>query len=208
MTQAGQHGSLLPKVIAALCVIAVACTSPTGDTTATRPEDEIGISPPPSLSVQLPPQHLDGMHTTESIVADAVAASIEATHPDEVRDVLTSDGFVGAWERIYAGRVGAFARVVLRAWEFHDEQGASAYQTWLEQNPREWIGEAHPVSAGSLPPSVSLALHEPSGCCHEETPIYLASWRNRTIVWTIRASGPRISTPPVLTLVTAVEGKV
>jgi hypothetical protein len=101
-----------------------------------------------------------------------------------------------------------FARVVLRAWEFHDAGGASAYLTWFEHNPREWIGEAHPIDAGSLPPSVGMVLHDVSGCCHEETPIYLASWQRGAIVWTIRASGPRIRTPPMLDLVAAVEGKV
>lgn len=208
MSQAGQHGStILPKaVIAAVVVTAVACTSSTGDTPTDQ--DRGGPLPMPSLSARLPTQHLDGMRTTESILGDAIAASLEATHPDEVRDVLTSDGFVGAWERIYSGSPGVFARVVLRAWEFSDTQGATAYLTWLEQNPREWIGEAHPVDPGSLAPSVNLALHDVSGCCHEETPIYLASWQKAAIVWTIRASGPRIRTPPVLELVTAVEGKV
>jgi hypothetical protein len=206
MSQAEQHGGLLPKVIATLWLTTVACTSLTGHTSA-EPGPGGAISTP-SLSVQLPAQHLDGMHTTESTLPDAVAASIEATHPDEVRDVLTSDGFEGATERIYAGRFGVFARVVLRGWEFRDAQGASAYLGWLDQNPREWIGEAHQVSAPTLPPSVTLVLHEPSGCCHEETPIYLASWQQGEIVWTIRASGPKIRTQPVLDLVTAVEGKV
>jgi hypothetical protein len=207
MSQAGQHGStILPRAaIAAVLVTAVACASSTGDTST---EQDPGPFPVPSLSAQLPTQHLDGMRTTDSILGDATAASLEATHPDEVRDVLTSDGFVGAWERIYSGSVDVFARVVLRAWEFRDTQGASAYLTWLEQNPREWIGQAHPVDPGSLLPSVNLALHDVSGCCHEETPIYLASWQKAAIVWTIRASGPRIRTPPVLELVTAVEGKV
>jgi hypothetical protein len=51
-------------------------------------------------------------------------------------------------------------------------------------------------------------VHEPSGCCHEETPIYLASWQRGPVVWTIRASGPRIHTPPVLSLISRVEGEV
>ncbi|MDP9184721.1 MAG: hypothetical protein M3O29_03515, partial [Actinomycetota bacterium] len=106
MSQGGQHGStILPKaVIAAVLVTAVACSSSTGDTSMDQAVG--GPFPTPSLSAQLPTQHLDGLRTTESILGDATAASLEATHPDEVRDVLTSDGFVGAWERIYSGSVG------------------------------------------------------------------------------------------------------
>lgn len=208
MSRAGQHRStILPTAaIVTVLVTAVACASSTGHTSIAQ--DPGGPLPTPSLSAELPAHRLEGMRTTESILGDAVAASLEATHPDEVRDLLTSDGFVGAWERIYAGRVGAFARVVLRAWEFQDTQGASAYLTWLGRNPREWIGDAHRVDARSLPPSVSLVLHDVRGCCHQETPIYLASWQRGPVVWTIRASGPRVRTRPVLELVTAIEGKV
>src|SRR6185436_4314963 len=78
MSQAEQHGGLLPKVIATLWLTTVACTSLTGHTSA-EPGPGGAISTP-SLSVQLPEQHLDGMHTTESTLPDAVAASIEATH--------------------------------------------------------------------------------------------------------------------------------
>jgi hypothetical protein len=163
----------------------------------------------PSLGVRLPSQRLPRMHTTESILGDAATASLEATHPDDVRDILTTDGFVGASERIYAGRAaGAFARVVLRGWEFRDAAGASAYLGWFAQNPREWIGEAHPIDAGSLPPEITLNMHDVSGCCHEETPIYLASWQEGAVVWTLRASGPRIQTEPVLKLVGQIAGKV
>ncbi len=208
MPHAGQHSTtILPKAaIVAVLLAAVACTSSTRDTS--MDQDRGGLPSMPSLSARLPTQHLEGMRTTESILGDATAASLEATHPGEVRDILTSDGFVGAWERIYSGRAGAFARVVLRAWEFRDTQGASAYLRWFEQDSREWIGEAHPIDASTLPSSVGLVLHDVSGCCHEETPIYLASWQRGSIVWTIRASGPRIRTPPVLDLVTAIEGKV
>jgi hypothetical protein len=207
MLRAGQHGSV--KVVrfslTALLVAAIACGSSPSDTS---PEQQPGGLTMPSLSAQLPTQRLGGMHTTESILGDATAASLEATHPDDVRDILMSDGFLGATERVYAGRVGAFARVVLRAWEFQDGTGASAYLAWLEQDPREWIGEARTIDPPTLPASVNLSLHDVSGCCHEETPIYLASWRRGPVVWTIRASGPRIQTEPVLELIADVEGKV
>jgi hypothetical protein len=207
MFRGGQHGSAIALrcSLAALLVAAIACGSPSSHTTS---EQDVVAPPPPSLSVRLPTQRLEGMHTTQSILADAIAASLDATHPDEVRDILTGDGFVGAWERVYAGRVGAFARVVLRGWEFHDPAGASAYLTWLERNPDEWIGESHPIDGRSLPPDVHVVMHDVTGCCHEETPIYLATWGRGSIVWTVRASGPRIQTEPVLKLVASVERKV
>jgi hypothetical protein len=51
-------------------------------------------------------------------------------------------------------------------------------------------------------------VHEPSGCCHEETPVYLAAWQHGDVVWTVVASGPRIETPPVVQLVKKIEQEV
>jgi len=51
-------------------------------------------------------------------------------------------------------------------------------------------------------------VHEPSGCCHEETPVYLAAWQRGDIVWTVQASGPRIQAPPVVALVHRFEQEV
>ena len=206
MHRAEQHGPV-SRLVAALSIalVATACSSSTGDTSSGAERDGPVM---PSLSAQLPTEHLGGMHTTDSILGDAIAASLDAVHPDEVRELLASEGFVGAWERIYAGRVGVFSRVVLRAWEFGDARGASSYLAWLDHNAREWIGAAHPIDGGSLPSSVHVAMHDVTGCCHEETPIYLASWQKGVVVWTVRASGPRIQTEPTLKLVAEIEGKV
>jgi hypothetical protein len=59
-----------------------------------------------------------------------------------------------------------------------------------------------------MPGAIAMAMHQPSGCCHEETPIYLASWQRGPVVWTVRASGPRIRTSPVVSLVRQVEREV
>jgi hypothetical protein len=206
MLRAEQHGAAVPIVATlTIALVAVACSASSGDTSSETPPGGLSV---PSLSAKLPTEHLDGMHTTQTIVGDAVAASLDAVHPDEVRAVLTSAGFVGAWERIYAGRVGVFSRVALRAWQFRDALGATAYATWLDDNGREWIGAAHPIGTGSLPGSVHVVMHDVTGCCHEETPIYLASWRRGAVVWTVRASGARIRTAPLLDLVSDIEGKV
>ena len=71
----------------------------------------------------------------------------------------------------------------------------------------ELIGEAKPLSTDAVG-NTSVWLHPVSGCCHEETPIYLAVWQRGRIVWTVRASGPRISTAPTLSLVRSIEREV
>jgi len=70
----------------------------------------------------------------------------------------------------------------------------------------ELIGEAAPIV--EAPGGASVWRHDVTGCCHGETPIYLAAWQRGPIVWTIRASGPRIRTAPVLALVRSIEQEV
>ncbi|MGE5226442.1 MAG: hypothetical protein ACM3OO_06155 [Planctomycetaceae bacterium] len=148
------------------------------------------------------------MHRTDDTL-DATGAAADAVQPQDLRSLLEGAGFVGARERTWAGMQGPFARVVVRAWVFGSAGGAATFLTWVRDQPAQLIGIAQPVDGGAgLPDSVALALHRPSGCCHEETPIYLASWRRGPVVWTIRASGPRIRTTPVLSLVAQIEQEV
>jgi len=71
----------------------------------------------------------------------------------------------------------------------------------------ELIGEARPLQADALA-GVQMWRHDVTGCCHEETPIYLAVWQRGHVVWTVRASGPRIRTAPTLSLVRSIEREV
>jgi hypothetical protein len=95
---------------------------------------------------------------------------------------------------------------VIRGWVFSTADGASSFQEWLQTNAsEELLGGAQPLGASG---DVLLLRHAISGCCHEETPIYLAVWQRGQIVWTVRASGPRIRTAPVLALVRSIEQEV
>lgn len=179
-----------------LGMLAIACND-----TAT-----VGGAPSPSasVSVAIPPLPLGQMHMTET-TKSGDEASVDATDSQAMQTIVENAGLVGVREQVYTGGRGSYSRVVVRAWEFESAQGAGAFHDWLLTNAtHSVIGDAKPV-----PTSVEgLFVHEPSGCCHEETPIYLATWQKGDVVWTVVASGPRIETPPVVQLVKNIEQEV
>jgi hypothetical protein len=165
------------------------------------------ISGQVSVSVTMPTARLPGLHRRDATL-DAVDAAADATHPDSMTAILSGAGLVAVRERTYTGAFGTFARVVIRAWVFSSAAGAGSFHDWIRVNAtHELIGEASPLGADTLP-GVQVWMHAVSGCCHEETPIYLATWQRGHIVWTVRASGPRIRTAPALSLVRSIEREV
>ena len=156
-------------------------------------------SPAPTV----PHVRIAGLHgSTGPISFDDLVA--EATEPAAMRQALLASGFVSGAERTLAGGRGAFSRVVVRAWGFASEEEAVVFLKWLQGNAAELIGEVAPVNA-AVPGGVVLLLHAPTGCCHQEVPIYFAAWQRGATLWTIRASGARIHTAPVVALVRSVE---
>ena len=188
---------MLRKVIPLLlALLALACND-----TAT-----VGGAPPPgaSVGVAIPPLPLGHMHMTET-TKTAEEASVDVTDSEAMQTILDGAGLVGVRERVYTGGRGSYSRVVVRAWEFNDESGAGAFHGWLKTNGgTDVIGDAKAADG----PTPVFFVHEPSGCCHEETPIYLASWQKGNVVWTVVASGPRIQTQPVVQLVQKIEQEV
>jgi len=156
----------------------------------------------PMPSVAIPALRIPGLHARNTVL-DITTVAGEASHPDEFSGVLASSGFEGVRDRTLTGRLGVFSRVVLRAWEFSSEQGATTFMDWLRSNASELIGVTESLEV-SVPDGVAIQLHSPTGCCHEEVPIYLASWQRGAVVWTIRASGARIHTAPVQALVRSI----
>jgi hypothetical protein len=188
MSARTQHGLALGLTV--LLLAACGSTSSPGD----------GGTDPPSPVVPAIP--IEGLQSRDASLGLDVA--MEAVHPDAFADELAKSGFAGGTERTLTGRHGVFSRVAIRGWSFATAEGAASFLTWLQGNAAELIGEAQPVDTG-LPDGVVLKLHSPTGCCHEEVPIYLAAWQRDTTVWTIRASGARIHTAPALALVRSVE---
>ena len=177
-----------------LVAVAIAC----GDAA------DVGGAPAPSASVDvsIPTLPLGNMHITET-TKTGEQASIDATEPEAMQTVLDDAGLLGVRERVYTGGRGSYSRVVVRAWAFTDAGGADQFHDWLVKNASQSvIGDAKPVAG------TDLYVHEPSGCCHEETPVYLASWQTGSVVWTVVASGPRIQTNPVVELVTQIKREV
>jgi hypothetical protein len=196
MRQGAQHVMLRKGIPLLLVLVAAgACND-----TAT-----VGAAPPPSMAVSIPAISLGNMHEADS-TKTAEEASVDATDSQAMLTILDGAGLLGVQERVYTGGRGSYSRVVVRAWEFSGTQGAGAFHDWLITNAtHSVIGEAKPVVGAPVP---ALFVHEPSGCCHEETPIYLAAWQNGDVVWTVVASGPRIQTHPVIELVKTIEQEV
>ncbi len=155
-------------------------------------------------AIDVPPPHLrvPGLSGTSSeiVVEDVVK---EASHPEAMQQILASSGFLAGADRTLTGGRGTFSRVVARRWQFATPAGATAFGGWVETQAAELIGAATVLHAG-LPADVTLLLHEPTGCCHEEVPVYLAVWQRGHTVWTVRASGMRIHTAPVVALVRSI----
>ena len=181
-------------------------------TTVACSDDGTAATPSPSIAGQvsiptMPTARLPGLHHRDATL-DAVDAAEDATHPDSLTPILSGAGLVTVRERTYTGAFGTFARVVIRAWVFTSADGAGTFYDWLGVNAtHELIGEAKPIQAHTLA-GVQVWRHDVTGCCHEETPIYLAVWQRGHIVWTVRASGPRIRTAPALSLVRSIEREV
>jgi hypothetical protein len=191
MSPRAQQGSVA-LALAAILLLAACADTPTA----------VGDQSSPSPSV--PAIHIKGLHETEDTL-DAELVAGEATHPQPFEQELASLGFLGAAERTLAGRRGVFSRVVVRGWSFDTEEHAAAFLAWLQGNVHELIGVATPTTTAHVPEGVWLFVHEPTGCCHEEVPIYLAAWQRGPVVWTVRASGARIRMQPVLDLIETVE---
>ena len=181
-------------------------------TTVACGRDGTPATPSPSIAGQvsipaMPTARLPGLHHRDATL-DAVEAAEDATHPDSLTPILSGAGLVAVRERTYTGAFGTFARVVIRAWVFSSADGAGSFSDWIRVNAtHELIGEATPISMDGIG-GTSVWRHAVSGCCHEETPIYLAVWQRGHIVWTVRASGPRIRTAPTLSLVRSIEREV
>jgi len=166
MGQGAQHVMPRKGIPLILVAVAVACASASGQ----APSSAAATA---SVGVSIPSLGLGHMHVTET-TKTGEQASIDATDPQAMQTALDAAGIVGVKERVYTGGRGSYSRVVVRAWAFTDAQGAAAFRSWLVTNATQSvIGDAKPVPNTPIP---DLFVHEPSGCCHEETPIYLASW--------------------------------
>lgn len=163
------------------------------------PVDSSGIAP----AVSMPHVRIPGLHARNATL-DGNTVALEMVHPDEAAATLEQAGLVGVTDRTLTGRLGVFSRVVVRGWSFATADGAASFVDWLQTNANEMIGD-HTTLDASAGPGVTVLLHSPSGCCHEEVPIYLAAWQRGPTVWTVWASGPRIRTAPALALIDSIR---
>jgi hypothetical protein len=191
MSARRQHGSVALGIVIALLFTACSHDIPTA------------VAPSDATVPAMPHVRIDGLRgaTTELAFDDVTE---EAVHPDALAAALDAAGFVAGQDRTLSGARGVFSRVVIRSWVFASADGAASFLAWLQGQAAELIADATAVRT-DLPTGIVLLRHSPTGCCHEEVPIYLAAWQRDATVWTIRASGARIHTAPVVALLRSVE---
>ncbi len=126
----------------------------------------------------MPHVRIPGLHARNATL-DGNTVALEMVHPDEAAATLEQAGLVGVTDRTLTGRLGVFSRVVVRGWSFATADGRRVVCGLAARERDEMIGDATPLDASAGPGDIVL-LHSPSGCCHEEVPIYLAAWQRAT----------------------------
>jgi hypothetical protein len=170
--------------------------------------DPAPLAPVPALALEpIPASALPGSPADPEVL-DAPAVAADAIQPKELEALLDDAGFVGGTQRLFSRarpwRRGALARRL----EFETAGGAERYLTWLRDHPEEVIGGAEPDPALDVPADVSVFVHEPDPCCHNDTRIFLATWTDGTSAITLKVGGPGAQANDVTRLVALLDAAV
>ncbi len=161
--------------------VAVACASETSvEDPAAAPVAE-PLDPIPAAALPGSPAkalELDGA----DLAADAIdAANLEL--------LLEDAGFVAGTERRFSETAHGRRRATARVLAFETAAGAQRYVEWLTDHVQELIGDAKVVRDAGAPAGAVVFVHEPSGCCHLETRLFLGAWRRGATVITLKLAG-------------------
>lgn len=161
-----------------------------------------GLGTVPALTA-LPAEALPG-HAAKVVELDATLVASDAVQPQELQVLLEDAGFVGGRQRTFSNGGSPPRRLLARVLQFGDAAGATAYLGWLREHASDVIGTAAPAPAPDLPEAF-LAHRVPSGCCHQEVPIFLAAWRRGSTVLSLQVAGAAVTRADVPGLASAFD---
>lgn len=179
----------LREVAAGLVLlVATACASRDADT-GSAPEPSPGSS---QVTVEaIPEEALPGAAARVVELDRAVLAS-DAIDAASLATLLSDAGFVAGTERRFSQTAAGRRRAIARVLAFETAPGAERYVDWLADHVEELIGDADVIRDAEAPEGAIVFVHEPSGCCHLETRLFLGVWRRDATVVTLKLAGQRV----------------
>jgi hypothetical protein len=129
---------------------------------------------------------------SDPVRLDAAGVAADAIDREALMALLDEAGFISGTERLFSTVRHGRRRTVARVLAFETPEGAARFLAWLEDHHVELIGGADPLPSPELPGAGFLVVHEPTGCCHSETRIFLAAWTSETAVVTLEVAGPTV----------------
>jgi hypothetical protein len=193
--------------LAVTLAIATTLAACGGGPVAERSGDASGLDASPVSVAVLPASALPRM-TSDSASVDADQLASEVTHPDELRSILAQAGFASGAERSFGGGTGAFSRVLARGLAFETGAGAAAFVTWFGDNAPEEIITSERISPAGVPDGAVVFRHEPSGCCHNDVPVFLAAWQRGSSVLYLHVGGRKANTRAFVQLIESYDREV
>lgn len=139
---------------------------------------------------ELPPAALPGTAGPLDEL-DAEIVSADAMDPAELIAVLDDAGFVTGRQRVWTDEKQE-RRALVRALTFDTPGGADVYLGWLRAHTFDVIGGAEELAPLAVPSPSFLTVHEPGGCCPKEGRIFLAAWREGSVVLSLEVGGRNV----------------
>jgi hypothetical protein len=164
------------------------------------------VSEAPSLEA-IPAEALPG-HAARPVDLDARGVSADAIDVDALETLLKEAGFVAATQRQFSRTAGGRRLTLARVVVFETQEGAETYLRWLEDHVDEVIGMAESVPGLSVPDGTLVYVHEPNPCCHNETRLVLAAWKDGATVMTLEVGGQVVKTSIVPGLVSRLDAAI
>lgn len=164
----------------------------------------------PAVVAALDPIPADALPGRPSKVVELDAAGLAADSIDtaSLETLLEDAGFVAGTERRFSETADGRRRVTARVLAFATAEGAERYIAWLESHVAELIGDAEVIQDSRTPAGGAVFVHEPSGCCHLETRLFLGAWQHDATVLSLKVGGQSVGLAMVLRFVSMLDAAV
>ena len=171
--------------------------------------DEAAPAAPPVVEAPnpIPAGALPG-RPSKVVELDAAGLAADSIDTASLETLLIDAGFVAGTERRFSKTADGRRRVTARVLAFETAQGAERYLAWLAGHVAEIIGDAEAIQDPRTPAGGVVFVHEPTGCCHLETRLFLGAWRHDATVLTLKVGGQSIRLGAVLGFVSMLDAAV